>query len=177
MRHDVNRLTLLIMIAIVAFAGNAFAASLNAQPGLWKIKTTAGGLRVPITRCIIAADIADRTRVAKAFGHPFNLMGSRRPNTPTQGAKQTCNFSEPSQASDSFSYKEECHGQFSATEEGSAKFDTPTHYLGDFTFAGDSDLDVQPGSREIKTDGTRIGDCTVSTVDSSNNPLAGQSTH
>jgi len=179
MRHDVNRLTWLIVIAIAAlgFAGNAFAASINAQPGLWKIKTTAGGLRVPITRCITAADIADRTRIAKAFGHPFNLMSSRRPNVLTSNASKTCKFHESNETPDAFTYKNECEGTFSWTEEGSVKFDTPTHYSGDFTLGGDNDLDVQPANREIKTEGTRIGDCTTSTVDASNNPFASQSTH
>ena len=183
MRRDVLHLALasLITIPVILFEQSALAASLDAQAGLWKITTTAGWLRVPITRCVIADDLADPARAAAAFGHPFNPMVSRLPDpgyhTLAEQNKQTCKFRELNQASDLLTYTYECNGPFRSTEQGSVKFDTTTHYSGNFTFIGDDEMSVKPSSPAIATEGIRVGDCSSSTVGSSNNPFIGQSSH
>ena len=165
---------MVIAVVIFAFRANALTqTSLNAQPGLWEIKTTGGGLRVPVKRCVTAHDIADPARLAKAFGHPFNPMVSRMPDpsyhTLAEQLKQTCKFSDVTQTVDSFKYKYECNSDFRSSEDGALKFDTPTHYSAQFDFQGDDEANVQAAIRTISTEGTRI-------VAGSSNPMSGGAT-
>ena len=161
-------------IAVIVFSQSALAQSLNARPGLWKLEATSGFLRVPLTQCVMAKDMADPQRVAEVFGHPFNPMTNRRPDpgyhTLAEQAQQTCEYRDVKEDSDSFTFKYQCKGSFSSTEEGSLKFDSPTHYSGVFTFMGDDEMDVRPASPTISTEGSRVGDCSVSTVDGSDRP-------
>jgi len=182
MRRGVFCLALVSLITSseILLVQSAAAASLKAQAGLWKISTKAGGLRVPITRCVVADDLADPARAAQAFGHPFNPMVSRMPDpgyhTPADQENRPCKFIELNTTSDSLSYTYECGGQFRSTEQGSVKFDTATHYSADFTFTGDDEMNVKPGIPEIGTEGVRVGECSGSTLGGSNNPFSGQST-
>jgi hypothetical protein len=113
--------------------------------------------------------MADPQRVAKVFGHPFNPMASRRPDpgfqTLAEQGKQTCDYTDVTESSDSLTFKYHCKGSFTSTEDGSLKFDSPTHYSGVFNFAGDEEMDVRPASPTISTEASRVGDCTDSTVD------------
>ena len=164
-------LAAVMTIAAIMFSRSAPALSLSAQPGLWKLEATSGSLRVPVTQCVTGKDMADPQRVANVFGHPFNPMTNRRSDpgyhTLAEQAQQTCEYRDEKEAPDSLTFKLQCKGSFSSTEEGSLKFDTPSHYSGVFTFVGDDEMDVRPASPTISTEGSRIGDCTDSTVDSS----------
>jgi Protein of unknown function (DUF3617) len=156
-------------VAAILFSQPASAQPLSAQPGLWKIEASSGGLRVPITQCVTAKDMAEPQRVAKVFGHPFNPMTSRRPDpgfhTLAEQVQQTCDYSDVTESSDSLTFKYRCKGSFGSTEDGSLKFDTPTHYSGVFNFVGDEEMDVRPASPTVSTEGSRVGDCTDSTID------------
>jgi hypothetical protein len=147
-------------------APSAQGQSLSAQPGLWKIEATSGYLRVPMNQCLTAQDMADPQRVAKVFGHPFDPMSNHQPDpgyhTMVQQSQQSCQYNEINQTSDSLTYKYSCKGAFDSTEDGSLKFDSPTHYSGIFNFAGDDKTSVQPSSPTISTEGSRIGDCSDS---------------
>ena len=127
MRRDLFPLAVASLIAIpmILFQQSALAASLNAQAGLWKITTTAGGLRVPVMRCVTWDGLPDPASAAQAFGHPFNPMSSRLPepgyHTLAEQIKQTCKFRELNQASDSLTYTYECTGSFRSTEQGIGK--------------------------------------------------------
>src|ERR1700722_2161078 len=158
-----------VMVAAFGFSRPAPAQTLSAQPGLWKIEASSGPLRVPITQCVNAKDMAGPQRVAKVFGHPFNQMSSSRPDpgfhTLAEQVQQTCDYSDVTQSSDSLTFKYHCKGSFTSTEDGSLKFDSPTHYSGVFNFVGDEEMDVRPASPTISTEGSRVGDCTDSTVD------------
>ncbi len=116
----------------------------------------------------------ERYGVAKVFGHPFNPMTNRRADpgyhTLAEQAQQTCEYRDVKEDSDSFTFKYRCKGSFSSTEEGSLKFDNPIHYSGVFTFVGDDEMDVRPASPTISTEGSRIEDCSDSTVDGSDRP-------
>src|SRR5260370_37580218 len=80
-------------IAVIVFSQSALAQSLNARPGLWKLEATSGFLRVPLTQCVTAKDMADPKKVAKVFGHPFNPMTNHPPSPgypmPAEQAQQT----------------------------------------------------------------------------------------
>ena len=156
-------------VVAILFSQPARAQPLSAQPGLWKIEAASGHLRVPITQCVTAKDMADPQRVAKVFGHPFNPMASRRPDpgfhTLAEQGQQTCDYTDVTESSDSLTFKYHCKGSFTSTEDGSLKFDSPTHYSGVFNFAGDEGRDVRPASPTLSTEGSRVGDCTDSTID------------
>ena len=156
-------------VVAILFSQPARAQPLSAQPGLWKIEAASGHLRVPITQCVTAKDMADPQRVAKAFGHPFNPMASRRPDpgfhTLVEQGQQTCDYTDVTEFSDSLTFKYHCKGSFTSTEDGSLKFDSPTHYSGVFNFAGDEGRDVRPASPTLSTEGSRVGDCIDSTID------------
>lgn len=141
--------------------------ALNAQPGLWKIEATNGNLRVPIKHCLTASDMADPERVAKVFGHPFDPMSTHQPDpgyhTLAEQTQQTCQYDEMNTTSNSLTYKYACKGAFESTEDGSIKFDSPTHYSGTFNFTGDEQADVRPAWPTVSTEGARIGDCSEST--------------
>jgi hypothetical protein len=148
-------------VAAILFSQPARAQPISAQPGLWKIEASSGPLRVPITQCVNAKDMADPQRVAKVFGHPFNPMASGRPDP----GFHTLAESDVTEASDSLTFEYHCKGSFTSTEDGSLKFDSPTHYSGVFNFAGDEGRDVRPASPTLSTEGSRVGDCTDSTID------------
>jgi hypothetical protein len=156
-------------VAAILFSQPAPAQPFSAQPGLWKIEASSGPLRIPMTQCVTAKDMADPQRVAKVFGHPFNPMTSSRPDpgfhTLAEQGQQTCDYTDVTESSDSLTFKYHCKGSFASTEDGSLKFDSPTHYSGVFNFAGDEHMDVRPSSPTISTEGSRVGDCTDSTVD------------
>ena len=170
-RGVLQAMSAVVMMIAIMFSRSAPAQSLSTQPGLWKFEATSGSLRVPVTQCVTAKDMVDPQKVANVFGHPFNPMTSRRPDpgyhTLAEQAQQTCQYRDVKEASDSLTFKYQCKGSFSSTEEGALKFDTPTHYSGVFTFTGDEEMDVRPASPTISTEGSRIGDCTDSTVDGS----------
>ena len=140
---------------------------LSAEPGLWKFEATSAALRTPVKQCLTASDIADPQKVANVFGHPFNPMSAHQPDpgyhTLAEQAQQTCQYSEMNITADSLTFKYDCKGAFSSTEQGSLKFDSPTHYSGVFNFAGDDQMDVRPAVPTISTEGSRIGDCTGGT--------------
>jgi hypothetical protein len=145
-------------------APTAQGQPLSAQPGLWKFEAASGPLRVPVKQCLTANDIADPQKVANVFGHPFNPMSTHQPDpgyhTLAQQTQQTCEYSALNTTSDSLTFKYDCKGPFSSTEDGSIKFDSPTHYSGEFTFVGDEQMDVRPSLPTISTEGWHIGDCT-----------------
>jgi hypothetical protein len=152
---------------VVSAPSHAQGQSLNAQPGLWKIEATSGYFRVPMNQCLTAQDMTDPQRVAKVFGHPFDPMSTHQPDpgyhTLAEQTQQTCEYSDMNTTANSLAFKYQCKGAFSSTEDGSLKFDSPTHYTGAFNFAGDEQMDVRPTWPTISTEGSRVGDCTNST--------------
>src|SRR5436190_1138845 len=105
-------LAAILIVVATGFTQTCFGETLNARAGLWSIKTTAGGLRTPITKCVTAEDFANPERIANAFGHPFNAMVSRMPEsgwaTERDQVTQKCTYSELKQSSDSIHFKYEC---------------------------------------------------------------------
>ena len=152
---------------VVSAPAPAQGQPLTAQPGLWKVEATSGYFRVPMTQCLTAQDMADPQRVAKVFGHPFNPMSTHQPDpgyhTLAEQTQQTCEYSDLNTTADSLTFKYECKRAFNSTEDGSLKFDNPTHYSGVFNFTGDEQMDVRPTWPTISTEGSRVGDCASTT--------------
>jgi hypothetical protein len=149
-------------IAAIVSARGVSAQSLLARPGLWKLEATAGSLKVPMTQCVDAKDIADPQRVGKVFGHPFHPMTDHPEpcyHELDEPAQQTCEFRDVKETSDSLTFTYRCKGLFSLTEQGSLKFDSPAHYSGVFTVVA-HDEKARHVVPTISTEGSRMRDCT-----------------
>lgn len=132
---------------ILAFPTFTQAGALKAKPGQWKVtvSTNQGGhAGVPQTRidCVTQDQIDS---LAKSLSKP---AGSTAPN-----CKQT-DFRE---SADSVTWKYECTGQYTVTNEGSLKFDSPNHYAGTAKVTGN--VMGHPINSVTSMEGTRVGDC------------------
>lgn len=138
----------LVAIAMVlAFAASTPAGELKAKPGQWKVTVTTnqnGQAGTPQTRMdCVSQDQIDN--LATTLSKPG---GGSPPN-----CKQT-NFRE---SANSVNWKYECSGQFTVTNEGSLKFDSPTHYTGTVKTTGN--IMGHPMNTMTTMEGTRVGEC------------------
>jgi hypothetical protein len=162
-----NSKIVVVFVLLFVLASGASADSLTAQPGLWKITQSyaaSPGHTMPDLgsgkpRCITAHDLVHPD---KAFDSPIPVfaidIAGGPPNLPDP-SKQTCKRTEFTETVNSVTFKYECSGDFSITRSGSIRFESPTHYRGDFFMQVESGADFHPLTPEMKTEGIRVGDC------------------
>ena len=132
---------------ILAFAPFAQAGSLKAQPGQWKVTVTTnqnGQASPPQTRtnCVTQDQIDNfATTLSKPGG----------------GAPPNCKQADFRETANSVNWKYECTGQFTMTNEGALKFDSPTHYAGTVKTTGN--IMGHPMNTVTTMEGTRVGEC------------------
>jgi hypothetical protein len=151
-----------LIVALIVFWHIACAESLVAQPGLWKIDAMAGTPGLPLLQCVVADDLKDPQKIAMVFGHPFHPMkngADARYHALEQPSYETCQYSDVKQFSDSLALNYQCKGAFALAEEGSLKFDSPTHYSGVFTVGRDGTAAARSTSPRISVEGSRVGGC------------------
>jgi hypothetical protein len=121
----------------------------------------------------VADDLKDTQKVAMLFGHPFHPMkngADARYHALARPSYETCQYIRVKQSSDSLALNYQCKGSFALAQEGSLKFDSPTHYSGVFKL-GLGHIAAAPASPRISVEGSRIGDC--SDVDAARRPNLG----
>lgn len=131
-----------------AFATSAMAATLNAQPGEWKVSVTTvrnGEPGEPRTNstCITKDQLE-------------NL--SSRLAAPRKSQTENCQRISFDQKETTVDWKYQCTGDFTINTMGSIKFDSPTHYTG--TMKTSSTIRGQTVDSVTKMDATRVGECT-----------------
>lgn len=154
-----------VILGPIVFVQISSAESLVAQPGLWKIDAIFGAPGTPFFQCVVADDLNDPQKTAMVFGHPFHPMTSGadpRYHTLAQPSYETCGYSDVRQSSDSLVLNYQCKGSFALAEEGSLKFDSPTHYSGVFKLGRDDTAAARMASAGISVEGRRVGECSDS---------------
>src|ERR1700733_7244349 len=135
--------------AALAFATSATAATLNAQPGQWKVTVTttsngeASGKPRTNTTCITKDQLE-------------NL--SSRLAAPRKSQSETCQRISFNQTESTVDWKYQCTGDYTINTIGSIKFDSPTHYNG--TMKTSSTIRGQTVDSITKMDASRVGECT-----------------
>lgn len=141
--------TSVIALVLASFAPPLWAASIKAQPGLWKVTVTArrnGQSNLPHTseHCLTQKEI--------------DTFSDKFANAQKISPEENCQRASFNETATTVDWKYTCTGKFNMTSEGSVKFDKPTHYVGTVSMNGN--LMGHDISNSTTMEGTRIGECT-----------------
>lgn len=139
----------MIALVLASFASPLWAASIKAQPGLWKVTVTArrnGQSNLPHTseHCLTQKEI--------------DTFSDKFANAQKISPEENCQRASFNETATTVDWKYTCTGKFNMTSEGSVKFDKPTHYVGTVSMNGN--LMGHDISNSTTMEGTRIGECT-----------------
>lgn len=144
-----SRRNALIALVVSLLAPSVWAASIKAQPGLWKVTvtTTRSGQSTPphtSEHCLTQKEL--------------DTFSDKFANAQKISPEENCQRASFNQTATSVDWKYTCTGKFNMTSEGAVKFDKPTHYTGVVTMNGV--LSGHDISNSTAMEGTRIGECT-----------------
>lgn len=136
-----------VALIAIALVGDARAAGMAVDAGLWKITSQGqrAGTTIPptdSTQCFTQKELDDPD---SAFAQPPTVNGV------------TCKRTNFQQTATSISWQYQCTGAATVTTEGSISFDSRTHYTGSVKTTGNAM--GQQLNDSIQMDGKRVGDC------------------
>jgi hypothetical protein len=149
------RKSILATAMIIVMVTAVRAADFVAQPGMWRAT-----VRIERDGQMMAPQTHDHCASAKEMHDDWSQL-SQRPmrNSPDE----TCTRTKFQQTSSSIHWSVECTGKMKMAGDGAIVFDSPQHYSGTITMAGN--MMGHPVNNVVHLEGRRIGACTAGEPD------------